>query len=89
MNAANGSYMVDEATEQLVPPAPPWVGRLLQSHRDGTVLLIAPTGYAWTAAANDLRPATEDERAAYDAQVREVRRERAALYRQLSGGSRS
>ncbi|MEU2081388.1 hypothetical protein ABZ569_05750 [Streptomyces albus] len=60
-----------------------------QTHRDGTVLLITPTGYAWTAASSDLRPATDAERAAYDAQVRGIQRERDALYRQLRGGARS
>ncbi|WP_225843325.1 hypothetical protein [Streptomyces albus] len=60
-----------------------------QTHRDGTVLLITPTGYAWNAAPGDLRPATEEERAAYDAQVRGIQRERDALYRQLRGGARS
>lgn len=82
-----GDYVVDHSTA--VPPAPPWVGRVRQTHRDGTVLLITPTGYAWTAAPGDLRPATGAERAAYDAQVRGIQRERDALYRQLRGGARS
>ncbi|MDI6410366.1 hypothetical protein [Streptomyces albus] len=60
-----------------------------QTHRDGTVLLITPTGYAWNAAPGDLRPATDAERAAYDAQVRGIQRERDALYQQLRGGARS
>ncbi len=86
---ARGAYLADEATAQEVPPTPPWVGRVRQTHRDGTVLLITPTGYAWNAAPGDLRPATEEERAAYDAQVRGIQRERDALYRQLRGGARS
>ncbi|QID36400.1 hypothetical protein G3260_002562 [Streptomyces albus] len=82
-----GDYVVDHSTA--VPPAPPWVGRVRQTHRDGTVLLITPTGYAWTAAPGDMRSATEEERAAYDAQVCGIQWERDALYRQLRGGARS
>lgn len=82
-----GAYVVDCATA--VPPAPPWVGKVRQIHGDGTVLLITPTRYAWTAAPGNLRPATDGERAAYDAQARGIQRERDALYRQLRGGARS
>ncbi|EPD95531.1 hypothetical protein ACH4LN_32725 [Streptomyces albus] len=84
-----GAYRADESTAQQAPPEPPWVGRVLREHRDGTVQLITPTGYAWTAAPGDMRSATEEERAAYDAQVRAIQRERDALYRQLRGGARS
>ncbi|MDI6411067.1 MULTISPECIES: hypothetical protein [Streptomyces] len=38
---------------------------------------------------NGLRPNTEEERAAYDAQARNMQRERAMTYGQLGGGSRS
>ena len=82
-----GAYVVDCATA--VPPASPWVGKIRQIHGDGTVLLITPTRYAWSAAASNLRPATGDERAAYDAQVRGIQRERAALYQRLRGGAGS
>ncbi|MFF9555355.1 hypothetical protein ACF1DY_05980 [Streptomyces albus] len=86
---AHGAYLADEATAQQVPPASSWVGKIRQTHRDGTVLLITPTGYVWTAAPGNLRPATDDERAAYDAQLRGIQRERDALYRQLRGGAGS
>ncbi|CAL9512120.1 hypothetical protein SUDANB19_03672 [Streptomyces sp. enrichment culture] len=56
--AAGRRYLVDEATEQAAPPSPPWVGRVLQEHPDGTVQLITPTGYAWTAPATCARPPT-------------------------------
>ncbi|MFF9554611.1 hypothetical protein ACF1DY_02085 [Streptomyces albus] len=82
-----GAYVVDHSTA--VPPAPPWVGKVRQIHGDGTVLLITPTGYAWTATPGNLRPATDGERAAYDAQARGIQREREALYAQLRGGVRS
>ncbi|MEW2455502.1 hypothetical protein [Streptomyces albus] len=81
------AYLVDESTA--TSATPPWAGRVIHVWPDSGCRLITATGYAWTAAPGDLRPATEEERAAYDAQVRGIRRERAALYRQLRGGTRS
>ncbi|WP_225843504.1 hypothetical protein [Streptomyces albus] len=84
-----GAYLVDESTALTRPPSPAWTGRVIHvGPTDGVLQLITPTGYAWTAAPGNLRPATAEERAAYDAQVRSVRRERDALYRQLGGGAR-
>ncbi|TGG89436.1 hypothetical protein [Streptomyces albus] len=81
-----GANTVDEAPA--LPHEPAWVGKVLQVVASG-VQLVTPTGYAWIAAPGDLRPAGDDERAAYDAQVRGFWRERARLYRQLVGDSRS
>lgn len=53
---------------------------------DGTVRLDTLIGDKYT---NGLRPNTEEERAAYDAQARNMQRERAMTYGQLGGGSRS
>ncbi|NSC22359.1 hypothetical protein FM076_14655 [Streptomyces albus subsp. chlorinus] len=81
--------MADESTAVASPPSPAWTGRVIHVWPGGRCQLITPTRYAWTAAPGNLRPATDAERAAYDAQVHEIQRERAALYRQLRGGARS
>ncbi|WP_030409647.1 hypothetical protein [Streptomyces albus] len=84
-----GAYLVDLSTAVAAPSSPAWTGRILHVWPDGRCQLVTPTGYAWTAAPGDLRPATEEERAAYDAQVRGIQRERAALYQRLHGGAGS
>ncbi|MGK4906402.1 hypothetical protein [Streptomyces albus] len=83
----NGDCVVEESTATRTTP--PWTARVLHVWPNGRCQLITPTRYAWTAAPGDLRPATDAERAAYDAQVRGIQRERDALYRQLRGGARS
>ncbi|CAL9449415.1 hypothetical protein [Streptomyces sp. enrichment culture] len=83
----NGDCVVDESTATRTTP--PWTARVLHVWPNGRCQLITPTRYACAAAPGDLRPATEEERAAYDAQVRGIRRERDALYLQLRGGAGS
>ncbi|MBO8184562.1 hypothetical protein JW592_03590 [Streptomyces sp. DW4-2] len=60
--------MVDGATAQQVPPEPPWTGRVQLAFEDRYVLVTA-NGYEWRARPDDVREATADERAAYDAAV--------------------
>ncbi|NSC20131.1 hypothetical protein FM076_02460 [Streptomyces albus subsp. chlorinus] len=66
---ARGAYLVDEATRQLVPPEPPWVGRVQTVIDEDEVRLVTPRGIEWTARIQHLRLATEEECGAYDAAV--------------------
>ncbi|MFI8853700.1 hypothetical protein ACIGW3_26390 [Streptomyces sp. NPDC053499] len=61
-----GDYVVDEATRQTVPPEPPWTGRV-QLAFDDRYVLVTPNGYEWRARPHDVREATAEEKAAYDA----------------------
>ncbi|MBO8185888.1 hypothetical protein [Streptomyces spirodelae] len=64
---ARGDYVADESTRQEKPPEPAWVGRVQQALADGRVQLISHTGYEWPANPDQVRPATQQERDAYNA----------------------
>lgn len=79
-----GAHLVDEGTAVLGET--PWTGRLVHVFEDGSgSRLLSPTGFVWTAADHRLRPATADERAAYEAVSARTDRQRDALAARIAG----
>ncbi|NGO69306.1 hypothetical protein G5C65_13250 [Streptomyces sp. SB3404] len=68
--------MVDEAAARESPPASCWLGRVQMVLGDGWVRIILPHAVEVTTRIGDLRDATDDERAAYDARVARCRETR-------------
>ncbi|WP_326808193.1 hypothetical protein OHB04_22910 [Streptomyces sp. NBC_01775] len=66
---ARGAYLAGESTASTTPPRAAWVGLVQMPLDGGQVRMVTPRGAEWTARTAHLRPATDDERAAYDAAV--------------------
>ncbi|MEU7316999.1 hypothetical protein [Streptomyces sp. NPDC007083] len=85
-----GDYVVDEATRREMPPEPPWVGRvqLVSAGSPPRYVLVTPTGNEWRPGPGDVRPATAEERAEYDAALERRYRGLRELGRRLTGSCR-
>ncbi|NGO69393.1 hypothetical protein [Streptomyces boncukensis] len=62
-----GAYVVDEVAARESPPVSCWTGRVQMVLAGGWVRIILPHAVEITTRIGDLRAATDDERAAYDA----------------------
>ncbi|NGO69174.1 hypothetical protein [Streptomyces boncukensis] len=62
-----GAYVVDEVAARESPPVSCWTGRVQALLGDGWVRIILPHAVEVTTRIRDLRAATDDERAVYDA----------------------
>ncbi|WP_431983171.1 hypothetical protein [Streptomyces qinglanensis] len=86
-----GDYVVDEATRQAMPSEPAWVGRvqLVSVGSPLRYVLVTATGYEWRARLGDVRPATVEERAEYDAALERRLRGLRDLGGRLTGSRRA
>ncbi|WP_405803042.1 hypothetical protein [Streptomyces sp. NBC_01187] len=68
--SAQDAYLADESTASTSPPRPAWVGRVQMPLDGDRARMVTARGAEWTARTADLRPATDVERTAYDAERR-------------------
>ena len=66
---ARGDYTVDTRPLRHSPADDPYIVRVQMPLHDGTVRVVAPHGAEWTAPVSELRRATPEQRAWFDAHV--------------------